>query len=96
VSDVLLTLRLGAIGDRILLADRDALHQRMRELRDRWIWLGELEWPGWELWRLKSFVYVRRDSPHLPRLLPPLRRIVVRAEHEVRLDGPGVPVTGED
>jgi hypothetical protein len=54
-------------------------------LRDNWLWLGEIEWPGWQASRLKSFVYVRKDTPYLDRLVPALQKIVVREPAQVEL-----------
>jgi hypothetical protein len=84
VADILMKRRLFTIEDRIFVQDEALLHARMRELRDHWIWLGEMEWPGWRLWRLKSFVYVRKTAN--PLLAGRLRVLVIRGPEAVRLD----------
>ncbi len=67
-----------SIHNRVFARGPRALHYRMRELRDGYYCVGEIEWPGWELWRLKSFAYVRKDSPYFDRLVRALREIVAR------------------
>jgi hypothetical protein len=86
VASVLLKVKTGTIEDRIFVRDPDLLHFRMRELRDRWTWVGQIDWPGWQLWRLKSFVYVRKDSAYAGILESSLRRIVALAPDGVSLD----------
>ena len=56
---------------------RQLLHRRIRELRDHWVWLGETVSEGlWRTLRIRSFVYVRQDSPHAEVLIANLRRII--------------------
>jgi hypothetical protein len=73
------------IENRTFLTDPKVWYKRMCELRDNWLWLGEIEWPGWQASRLKSFVYVRKDTPYLDRLVPALQKIVVREPAQVEL-----------
>jgi hypothetical protein len=84
VARVLLKRPLLALEDRIFLQDAALLHQRMRELRDHWDWVGEIEWPGWGLWHLKSFAYVRKDAS--PSLHAAVNTLVARHPAEVVLD----------
>ena len=84
VARILLKRPLVTIEDRIFLQDADLLHQRMRELRDHWDWVGEIEWPGWGLWHLKSFAYVRKDAS--PSLHAAMNTLVARHPTEVVLD----------
>jgi hypothetical protein len=73
------------VDDRIMLKRRpDLLYARMCILRDRWVWVGELEWPGTE-WGWKRFAYVRRDSPHRRILTLALERIVKRRAKDVSI-----------
>jgi ubiquinone biosynthesis protein Coq4 len=66
--------------------DPQMLHSRMRELRDRWHLVGEIKWAGWDAWKLKSFVYVRRSSPHAPLLISKLESIVQFEPNRINLD----------
>lgn len=70
------------------LKEPEILHFRMRELRDNWHLLGETESPNWKWLGLKSFVYVRKDSPHFERLASSLRPIVSVEPDEIDLDRP--------
>ena len=76
VSHVLMNRKLTLIEDRIFVQDPLLLHSRMRELRDNWYFVGELEWPGWKIWNLKSFIYVRKSSLHSNVLLSELKKII--------------------
>lgn len=82
----LLTRELTFIEDRIFVQDPALLHARMRELRDRWIWVGEVEWAGFDAWGLKSFLYVRKDSPYVQVLQTTLSKIVARKPEQVTFD----------
>ncbi len=84
VSRILLTRPLMTIEDRIFPQDAALLHQRMRELRDHWDWIGEIDWPGWSLWHLKSFAYVRKDAS--PSLHAAMSTLIARRPSEVVLD----------
>jgi hypothetical protein len=68
------------------LKEPEILHRRMRELRDNWHWLGETESPNWQWLGLKSFVYVRRTSPHFEQLASSLRPIISVEPDEIDLD----------
>jgi hypothetical protein len=66
---------------------RALLERRMSELRDRWVWLGEIDCP--ELYRylsVRSFAYVRRDSKHRAELAAALNRLIGRTPDRVELD----------
>jgi hypothetical protein len=84
VARILLRRPLATIEDRIFLQDAALLHQRMRELRDHWDWIGEIEWPGWPLWHLKSFAYVRKDAS--PSLHQAVSTLVSHHPAEIVLD----------
>ena len=86
VSQILMRKPLITIESRIFVQEPELLHARMRELRDRWYWIGEVEWPGWRLWHLKSFIYVRRDSKNAARLIEHLGGVVKLEPDKVRLD----------
>ncbi|MCE7963623.1 MAG: hypothetical protein DYH05_14195 [Acidobacteria bacterium ACB1] len=73
-------------SSRIFLQEPDLLHERMRQLRDDWEFIGELDWPGWEAWNLKSFVYVRRGSPHASTIISKMRPLVRYSPEQVDLD----------
>lgn len=62
------------------------LHRRMKELRDRWIWLGEIKSEGlWRYLHIRAFVYVRKDSPRAEAIAASLNRIVDVRPSEVHL-----------
>jgi len=86
VTKVLMGLTVFPGQDRVFVQEPRLLHQRMRELRDNWYWVGEMEWPAWQWWRLKLFLYVRKDSPYAARLLPSLRTIVTFQPDQIDLD----------
>jgi len=86
VSEILLKRPLRLIESRIFLQEPDLLHERMRQLRDDWEFIGELDWPGWEAWNLKSFVYVRRGSPHASTIISKMRPLVRYSPEQVDLD----------
>lgn len=85
VSRVLLHRKLVTIEDRIFVQQPELLSRRMKELRDHWYWLGELDWPGWRMWEIKSFVYVRKDSPYAEILRAKLQRIITIPPERVDL-----------
>lgn len=74
------------IENRTFFTRPELWHTRMRELRDNWVWLGEINWPGWRISGLKSFAYVRRNSPHFDTLTPALKRLVVVKPERVDLN----------
>lgn len=74
------------IENRTFLMQPELCHMRMRELRDNWVWLGEIHWPGWRISGLKSFVYVRRNSPHFDILAPALKQLVAVEPERVDLN----------
>lgn len=76
VSENLLKRKLTLVESRIFVQDPQLLHSRMRELRDNWFWLGEINSPGWNAWKLKSFVYVRRNSPNAELLISKLNTLI--------------------
>jgi hypothetical protein len=76
----------GRIAERVFVREPRLLHQRMRELRDNWCLVGEVKWPGWQLWKLKSLLYVRKASPHAARLSSSLRRIIALTPDRIDLD----------
>jgi hypothetical protein len=84
VADVLLRREMSPIDERIHVQDPVLLHARMRELRDHWTWVGEIDWPGRRVWRLRSFVYVRKGADS--RLRRSLEAIVDRSPEAVSLD----------
>jgi arabinofuranosyltransferase len=86
VSQILLKKKLTLIESRIFEQEPALLHARMRELRDGWILVGEIKWAGWDAWRLKSFVYVRRDSPYAEQLNSKLKSIVALAPNQINLN----------
>ncbi len=86
VSAVLIKRPLTLVESRIFVQDPDLLHERMRRLRDDWDLLGELEWPGWKAWKLKSFIYVRRNSPYEGLVISRIKPLVRYAPEQVDLD----------
>ena len=54
---------------------REVLHMRMRELRDRWDYLGEIPYPVQSATDNSTFVYVRRGSPHHDELVRALESL---------------------
>jgi hypothetical protein len=74
------------ITERISPQDPDVLYFRMKTLRDEWYWLGEVQWPGWRLWREKSFIYVRKDSPYFDVLVSSLQKIITVESKKVDLN----------
>ncbi len=91
VADILLKRKLTLIESRIFLQNPESLHARMRELRDRWILVGELDFPGWQAWRLKSFAYVRRASPNREIITASLQKIIKTAPEQINLDDLNAP-----
>jgi len=86
VSEILLKRPLRLVESRIFVQEPNLLHERMRRLRDDWELIGELDWPGWEAWNLKSFVYVRRGSPHASTIISKIRPLVRYSPEQVDLD----------
>ena len=73
------------VDARVMLRGQpELLHVRMRELRDRWLLVGEIDWPGRE-WGWRRFAYVRRDSRHGDVLVNALRPLVVTEPSAVRI-----------
>lgn len=86
VSEILLRRKLKLVESRIFVQDPQILHSRMRELRDNWHLVGELNWAGWDMWKLKSFVYVRRNSPHSQKLITELNKITEIKPQQIDLN----------
>lgn len=86
VSEILEKKPLRLVESRIFIQSPEGLFQRMRRLRDDWILVGELDWPGWEAWRLKSFVYVSRDSPYRELIEAKIRPLVRNSPDQIDLD----------
>ena len=86
VSESLLGRSLTLVESRIYLKDPEALHSRMRELRDNWQFMGEMDWPGRKAWKLKSFLYVRKDSPNASLLISKLEPLISIPADRVELD----------
>jgi hypothetical protein len=76
VSEALMQRKLELIESRIFVQDPQLLHSRLRELRDNWYFLGETQSPNWDNGDLKSFIYVRRDSPNAQLLITKLKNII--------------------
>jgi hypothetical protein len=72
----LITHKRVTIEDRTFASTPELLHRRMAKLRDEWICLGGVNWPGWSLWGLKCMVYVRRNSPYSDVLVKDLQPLV--------------------
>lgn len=86
VDQILMRRELEKIEPRVFIQDPQLLHSRMRELRDNWHLVGEISWFGRDWWQLKSFVYVRRDSPHKQKLIRELKKIIELEPHQVKLN----------
>lgn len=86
VSRILLKRPLRLIESRIYLQDPQLLFRRMRVLRDDWELVGELDWPGWEAWRLKSFVYVNRSSPYREIIREKIKPLVESGPDQLDLE----------
>lgn len=86
VSQILMRRPLTLVESRIFVQDADLLESRMRELRDNWILVGEMDFPGWKAWKLKSFVYVRRDSKFAAELISKLKLIVKLQPEQIKLE----------
>lgn len=87
VNNVLLAPTFSSpIGARMFVQEPAFLYSRMKELRDNWYWVGEVEWPGRQVWKLKSFVYVRKDSPYFDVLVSSLEDIVARPPNQITLN----------
>jgi len=67
---------------------REVLHFRMRELRDHWLFLGEIPYPFPAPAEYTHFVYVRKDSPHSELLVRELEPLVFRNPDEIDFDDP--------
>jgi hypothetical protein len=86
VSEILLKRQLALVESRIFLQDPQLLHARMRELRDNWYLLGETSSPAWKAWKLKSFVYVRRNSLNAELLISKLGSLIDRQPAQINLN----------
>jgi hypothetical protein len=67
---------------------REVLHFRMRELRDNWLFLGEIPYPFPAPPEYTHFIYVRADSPHAQQLVTELEPLVFRKPEEFDADDP--------
>jgi hypothetical protein len=74
------------IPDRTFLTTPRDWHKRMRHLRDRWHWMGEVDWEGWRRLGLKSFLYVRKDSLHFQTLVSALEGLIAVRPEEIDLE----------
>lgn len=86
VTEILLKKELKLIESRVFVQDPQLLHSRMRELRDNWYLVGEMNWDGWEAWKIKSFIYVKRNSPSAPKLVSSLEKIVKNKPEQINLN----------
>lgn len=86
ISQALAERRTGFVTDLNFPNEPDVLHRRMRELRDNWVWLGDVDWGGWQVLRLRSFIYVRKDSPHRDALISNLKPIISLEPHDIDLN----------
>lgn len=86
VSKSILNRELEGISVRVFLKDPEPLHVRMRELRDNWTMVGELDVPGRREMRLRTYAYVRNDSPYFDKIYPELRKIVFIEAEDVDLN----------
>ena len=86
VSESLLKRNLTLVEARIYPKDPVVLHARMRELRDNWHFVGEVEWPAWKSEKLKSFLYVRNDSPNASLLISRLEPLIKVHSDQVDFD----------
>jgi len=86
VEQILLRKKLKRVEARIMVQDPELLHARMRELRDHWILVGESDFPGWRAWRLKHFVYVRRDSQFVSLLISKLNELITVKPDAIELN----------
>ena len=86
VAEILLKRKLTLVESRIYPQDPETLHSRMRELRDNWQFMGEVGSPDWKSWKLKSFLYVRKDSPNASLLISKLEPLVTFQPEQVDLE----------
>jgi len=86
VKTVLLRHKLRLIEDRIFVQEPSLLHARMRRLRDDWVLVGEIDWPGVRLWKLKSFVYIHKESQYRELLHQELVKLITRLPGEISLE----------
>jgi hypothetical protein len=86
ISEILLQRNLTLVESRIYPKDPEILHSRMRELRDNWQFIGEVEWPGLKAYKLKSFLYVRKDSANASLLISKLEPLVTFQPEQVDLE----------
>jgi hypothetical protein len=86
VSEILLHHQLKLIESRIFVQDPQLLHSRMRELRDNWYLVGEMDWDGWDAWKIKSFIYVKRNSPFATQLISSLNTIIKNKPEQINLN----------
>jgi hypothetical protein len=61
----------------------EILHSRMRELRDRWHFVGEVPYPVPVPPEFTMFAYVRTNSPHYQQLVTALEPIIGREPSEM-------------
>lgn len=88
VREHLVKRKPSAIEARFRASEPVRLYARMVELRDRWDLVGEIGWPGWRYWKLRSFVYVRKQSPFRETLVSALAGIVDVEPAEIDLAHP--------
>ncbi|MGL4279408.1 MAG: hypothetical protein ACRCS0_03495 [Albidovulum sp.] len=62
---------------------RDAMHYRMRELRERYIAVGEIPYPLGADEEYTHFLFVRADSPFRDKLVAELAKVVTRPLAEI-------------
>ena len=87
ISEALVERRFGFVTDLNFPYEVDVLHSRMRELRDNWVWLGYTDWDnGWQGFRVRRFIYVRKDSPHRDVLIANLNPIIAATPAEIDLN----------
>jgi hypothetical protein len=86
VSQILMRRTLTGVEDRIFVQEPGLLYARMTELRDHWQWIGEVDWAGWQIWHLKAFIYVKKESPHLETLSAALKKTVARTPQQIDLE----------
>ena len=67
---------------------QEVLHFRMRELRDHWLFLGEIPYPFPAPPEYTHFVYVRKETPYLDLLVRELEPLVFRKPDEFDFDDP--------
>lgn len=86
VKNILIGRQLTLIENRIFVQDPTLLHNRMQVLRDQYYLVGEIDWPGYQAWGLKSFAYVRKDSQYFDTLVSALHKIIYIEPAQINLD----------